>query len=71
MTLREFLSDRIGRIALQLICAGLAALFLFAVGTQPGILVILFLVLFVVFAAAQIYDFCRSEERRVGKECGS
>ncbi len=58
MTLREFLSDRMGRIALQLICAGLAALFLFAVGTQPGILVILFLVLLLVFAAAQIYDFC-------------
>ena len=60
MTLREFLSDRMGRIALQLICAGLAALFLFAVGTQPGILVILFLVLLLVIA--------RSEERRVGKE---
>ncbi len=44
MTLREFLSDRLGRIALQLICAGLAAMFLFVTGTQPGILAILLMV---------------------------
>ena len=59
MTLREFLSDRMGRIALQLICAGLAALFLFATGTQPGILVIVLLVFLLAFAAAQMYDFSR------------
>ncbi len=57
MTLREFLSERMGRIVLQLICAGLAALFLFATGTQPGILAILLLVLLLVFSAKQIYDF--------------
>ena len=59
MTLLEFLSDRLGRIALQLICIGLAALFLFATGTQPGVLLILLLVLLFIFAAAQIYDFSR------------
>lgn len=63
MSLREFLSDRMGRIALQLICAGLAALFLFATGTQPGILVILLLILLLVFVAAHIYDFFRQRAR--------
>ena len=59
MTLLEFLSDRLGRLALQLICIGLAALFLFATGTQPGVLIILLFVLLLIFAAAQIYDFSR------------
>ncbi len=59
MNLREFLSDRIGRIALQLLCAGLAVLFLFATGTPPGVLVILLLVFLPAFGAAQLYDFFR------------
>ena len=59
MTLLEFLSDRLGRTALQLICIGLAVLFLFATGTQPGVLIILLFVLLFIFAAAQIYDFFR------------
>ncbi len=59
MTLREFLSDRLGRIALQLICIGLAALFLFATGTQLGVLVLLLLVLLLVFVMAQMIDFFR------------
>ena len=59
MTLREFLSDRLGRIALQLSCAGLAALFLLATGTQPGVLVLLLLALLPVFAAVHAVDFLR------------
>ncbi|MDE6675362.1 MAG: sensor histidine kinase, partial [Acetatifactor sp.] len=59
MTLREFLSDRLGRIALQLICIGLAALFLFATGTQSGVLALLLLVLLLVFVVAQMIDFFR------------
>ena len=59
MTLREFLSDRLGRIALQLICIGLAALFLFVTGTQPGVLMLLLLVLLLIFATAQVADFLR------------
>jgi len=59
MTLREFLSDRLARIALQLICIGLAALFLFATGTQPGVLIILLFVLLLIFATAQMADFFR------------
>ena len=59
MTLEEFLANRMGRIALWLICAGLAALFLFSTGTQPGVLVILLLVFLPVFGAAQLWDFYR------------
>ncbi len=59
MTLREFLSDRLGRIALQLICAGLAALFLLATGTQPGVLALLLLALLPVFVTVQAVSFLR------------
>ena len=45
MTLREFLSNGLGRILLQLTCAAAAALFLAATGTQTGVLVILLLAL--------------------------
>ena len=57
MTLREFLSDRLGRIALQLICTGLAALFLLATGTQSGILLVLLLTLLMIFASVNAFDF--------------
>ncbi len=63
MTLWEFLSDRLGRIALWLVCAGVAALFLWATGTQPGVLVILSLALLLVFAAAGLSDFLRQRAR--------
>lgn len=59
MTVREFLSDRLSRIALQVICVGLAMLFLFATGTQSGVLVILLLFLLLIFAAVQLCDFFR------------
>ena len=59
MTPREFLSDRLGRIALRLACAGLAALFLRATGTQPGVLTVLAAAFLPVFAAAQLYEFFR------------
>ena len=59
MTLREFLSDRLGRIALQLICTGLAALFLLATGTQPGVLALLLLALLPVFVTVQAVSFLR------------
>ena len=63
MTLWEFLSDRLGRIALWLVCAGVAALFLWATGTQPGVLVSLSLALLLVFAAAGLSDFLRQRAR--------
>ena len=57
MTLREFLSDRLSQIALQLICTGLAALFLRATGTQPGVLALLLLALLLVFVTVQAGNF--------------
>ena len=63
MTLREFLSDRLKRIALQVICAGLATLFLFATGTQPGVLVILLIVLLLVFLTVNMFDFFQQRAR--------
>ena len=59
MTLREFLSDRLSQIAFRLICTGLAALFLLATGTQPGVLALLLLALLLVFAAVQVSDLLR------------
>lgn len=63
MTFGEFLSDRLLRIMIQLLCVGLAALFLWTTGTQPGILVILILVLLLVFLAVQLSDFFRQRAR--------
>ncbi len=57
MTLLEFLSDRLGRLALQLLCTGLAALFLYETGTQPGVLVVLLLILLLILVAVQASDF--------------
>ena len=63
MTLGEFLSDRLFRVMLQLLCVTLAALFLWATGTQPGVLVILILALLLVFAMVQLSDFLRQRAR--------
>ena len=63
MTLGEFLADRLKRIALQVICAGLAELFLFATGTQPGVLVILLIVFLLVFLTVNMFDFFQQRAR--------
>ena len=63
MTLREFLSDRLKRIVLQVICAGLATLFLFATGTQPGVLVILLIVFLLAFLTVNMFDFFQQRAR--------
>ena len=63
MSLREFLSDRLGRTALWLICIGLAALFLFATGTQSGVLTLLLIVLLLVFLVVNLSDFFRQRAR--------
>ena len=43
MTIREFLSDRLGKITGQLCCTVAAALFLLATGTSSGVIVLLLL----------------------------
>ncbi|MCH5344905.1 MAG: sensor histidine kinase [Acetatifactor sp.] len=63
MTFGEFLSDRLGRTALQLVCAAAAALFLAATGTQTGVIVILLLVYFLIFTTVQVVDFLRQRSR--------
>lgn len=63
MTFGEFLSDRLGRMALQLVCAAAAALFLAATGTQAGVIVILLLVYFLIFTTIQVVDFLRQRSR--------
>lgn len=63
MTLGEFLSDRLGRIALQLICAAAAALFLAATGTQAGVIVILLLVYLLISTTVLMHDFFRQRSR--------
>ncbi len=63
MRFREFLADRLGMIVLQLFCAILAALFLLATGTQPGVIMILLLFLFFIFGVAQGAAFFRGRAR--------
>ncbi len=63
MTLGEFLSDRLVRITIQLLCVTAAALFLRATGTQAGVLAILLLALLLVFTAVQLSDFFRQRAR--------
>ena len=63
MTFWEFLADRLDRLLLQIICAAAVAFFLWATGTQPGVLVILCLALLLVFFAVQLSDFLRQRAR--------
>ena len=63
MTLREFLSDRLRRIVLQLIGIGVAALFLFTTGTQPGVLAILLVVILPVLLTVNLCAFVRQRAR--------
>lgn len=63
MTLREFLSARLVRIVLQLLCLAVAGLFLRATGTQAGVLVILLLALLLVFCSVHLYDFFHQRAR--------
>lgn len=63
MTLREFLSDRLARLLVQFICAAVGVFFLYATGTQAGVLVILCLALLLVFGTVQLSDFFRLRAR--------
>lgn len=53
MTPGEFLSDRLGQLTLQAVCAAATALFLLASGTVPGVVALLLIVWFLVFSVAQ------------------
>ena len=68
MSFGEFLSDRMGRLLLQLTCVAGSALFLTVTGTQPGVLVILLLALLLVFMAVQLSDFLHQRSHLVELE---
>lgn len=57
MKLGEFLSDRLGRLAAQLLFMAAAAVFLLATGTQPGVLAIFLLGWCLLLITIQGYDF--------------
>lgn len=59
MTLKEFLSDRLGRLVLQPVSMAVMAVFLLATGTQAGILIIILIVWFLLFLILQAYDFLK------------
>ncbi|NBJ93640.1 sensor histidine kinase [Parablautia muri] len=63
MTLGEFFSDRLGRLLLQAAVVIGAAFFLLAVGTWPGVVVLLLILFFITFGAIEICDFikCRRQ----------
>ncbi len=63
MTVREFIYDRLGRIILQIAFLLAVSAFLFATGTQAGIITILLLVCLLVFTLEQLTDFWRSKKR--------
>ena len=63
MTVGEFLSDRLGRLVLQLGCAAAGAVFLLATGTAPGVLIILLLSGGLVFTGVQAADYLRCRSR--------
>ena len=59
MTLKEFLSDRLGRLVLQPVSMAVMTVFLLATGTQAGILIIILIVWFLLFLILQAYDFLK------------
>ncbi len=63
MTFGRFLSDRLGRIILWLVCFAAAVLFLAATGTQIDVLIILLLILLLVFLMVQATDYLRDRAR--------
>lgn len=63
MSIREFLSDRLGRVVGTLACGALAALFLLATGTRPGVVALLVLALLLVFVGVYAVEFLRCRAR--------
>ena len=63
MTIREFLSDRLGKITGQLCCTVSAALFLLATGTSSGVIVLLLLFLLLIFITTQAAEYLKCRRR--------
>ena len=63
MSFREFLSDRMAGIFIQILSAAAGAGFLLATGTQPGIVLLLLLALLPVFMGVQLSAYLRRRSR--------
>lgn len=63
MTLLEFFSDRLGRLVLQGIAMIVSAVFLFATGTAPGVLILLLIAWFLLFTAEQAAGYLKCRRR--------
>lgn len=63
MTIREFLSDRLGKITGQLCCTVSAALFLLATGTSSGVIVLLLLFLLLISITTQAAEYLKCRRR--------
>ena len=63
MTFREFLSERINRMIIQIVFAAAASAFLLSTGTQPGILLLLLIFCLLITTAIYLSDFFRQRAR--------
>ena len=63
MTIFSFLSDRLGKLILQAICAAAATVFLLATGTQAGVIIILLIVWLLVLICVQCTDYFKAHSR--------
>lgn len=63
MTIYEFLSDRLGKIMVQLCCTAAAAFFLRMTGTSSGVITLLLLFLLLIFTVTQISEYHKCRRR--------
>ena len=63
MTIYEFLSDRLGKIMVQLCCTAAAAFFLRMTGTSSGVITLLLLFLLLIFTVTQISEYHKCRQR--------
>ena len=60
MTFHEFMSDRMGKIILEIIILAASSGVLFATGTQPGIITLLFVLICLIRITVLLIDFFKS-----------
>ena len=62
MTFQEFISDHLGKIILQMLIMTSVSVFLLTTGTQPGVIVLLLVILLLIGITVYVIDFirCRS-----------
>ena len=63
MTIYEFLSDRLGKIIVQLCCTAAAAFFLRITGTSSGVITLLLLFMLLIYIVTQISEYHKCRQR--------